>query len=253
MDILEALVSLGVNQSTLTVDEKRHLDEKGFLHLPAVLTATEVEAINRRQQELLDEEGDRAGLEVHQEAGADRLADLINKGPVFHVVLRSRRVLAAVATVLRWDLKFSSLNSRAARPGQGLQELHSDYGRLEVPGDHQGCNSIWLLDDFTPQNGATRAVPGTHRSTKLPTDEMSDPRAAHPNEQLLLGKAGDVFMFNTHTWHGGTLNRTDRPRRAMHAYFVRRHQRQQLDQQKYLRDETRRQLSEAELVILGVQ
>ena len=252
MDIIEALVSLGVNQSTLTADQKQSLDVDGFLHLPAMLSQAEVNAINARQQELLDAEGENAGKEVHQEAGTDRLSDLINKGAMFHVVLRNPKVLAAIASVLRWDLKLSSLNSRAAQPGKGLQDLHADWGRLEVPGDYQVCNSIWLLDDFTPTNGATRAVPGTHRTTKMPRDEMPDTKAAHPNEQLLLGKAGDVFVFNSHTWHGGTINRTPKPRRALHGYFTRRHHVQQLDQRKYLKEETRRQLSEAELVILGV-
>ena len=252
MDILDALVSMGVNQSVLKPTEKATLDVDGFLHIPGVLNRTQIDAINARQQELLNEEGDHAGTEVHQEPGTDRLSDLINKGTAFHVVLKSKKVLAAIASVLRWDLKLSSLNARAAQPGSGLQELHADWGRLEVPGDYQVCNSIWLLDDFTPENGATRAVAGTHRSTALPGDKMPDPKAAHPSERLLLGKAGDVFVFNSHTWHGGTLNRTDKPRRAIHGYFCRRHVTQQLDQQKYLRAETREQLSDAELTILDV-
>ena len=252
MDILEALVSMGVNQSTLSQDQKKQLDEQGYLHVPGVLTRSQVDAINHRCAQLVEAEGDNAGKEVHQEPGTDRLADLMNKGEEFHVILRSKIVLAGIATALRWDLKLSSLNGRAAKPGQGLQALHADWGRLAVPGDYQVCNSIWLLDDFTTENGATRAVAGTHRSTALPGDEMKDPKDAHPREQLLLGKAGDVFVFNSHTWHGGTLNRTDKPRRAIHAYYCRRHVPQQLDQKKYARPETLRQLSEAERVILDV-
>jgi len=121
-------------------------------------------------------------------------------------------------------LKLSSLNSRAAQPGQGLQALHADWGRLEVPGDYQVCNSIWLLDDFTPDK-RRHSCGGRHasREPKCPAMKCPTRRAPHPSEQLLLGKAGDVFVFNSHTWHGGTLNRTSKPRRAMHAYFCRRH------------------------------
>jgi ectoine hydroxylase-related dioxygenase (phytanoyl-CoA dioxygenase family) len=252
MDILEALVSMGVNQSVLTQDQKRQLDEDGFLYVPGVLLREQVDAINHRLAKLLEAEAENAGKEVHQEPGTDRLSDLINKGSEFHVIFRSKAVLAAIATVLRWDLKLSSLNARAAKPGSGLQALHADWDRLAVPGDYQVCNSIWLLDDFTPENGATRAVAGTHRSTALPHDNGVDPKAPHPQEQLLLGKAGDVFVFNSHTWHGGTLNRTDKPRRAMHAYFCRRHVQQQLDQKKYIRPETLKQLSEAEKVLMEI-
>jgi len=61
MDIIEALVSMGINQSTLSQTQKEQLDVQGFLHLPGILPQAEVDAINRRQQELLDAEGSNAG------------------------------------------------------------------------------------------------------------------------------------------------------------------------------------------------
>jgi ectoine hydroxylase-related dioxygenase (phytanoyl-CoA dioxygenase family) len=252
LDITQALYALGVREDTLTQQEKAQLDCDGYLPLRGVMTLEQVEAICRRQAELLAVEGDKAGLEVHQERGTDRLSDLINKGSMFHIVLTEPRVLAAVAHVLCGDMKLSSLNSRNALPGQGLQGLHADWGRLETPDLYQVCNSLWLLDDLTPENGATRLVPGSQRSGKTPSDEMADPSAPHPKEILALGSAGDVFVVNSHTWHGGTLNRTERPRRMMHGYFCRRHQPQQLDQQKFLRRSTWEQLSEAARVVLGV-
>ena len=45
-------------------------------------------------------------------------------------------------------------------------------------------------------------------------------------------------MFNSHLWHGGTRNRTAPPRRALHSYFTRRGNGQQLDQREYIRPET---------------
>ena len=252
MDIKEALYELGVRHDTLTPEQKGQLDCNGYLHLPAILSGENVEALKLRQQQLLELEGDKAGTEVHQERGTDRLSDLINKGTVFHVVLSEPTVLAAIAHVLETDLKLSSLNSRNALPGQGLQGLHADWGRLETPGTYQVCNSLWLLDDFTPENGATRLVPGTHRSDKTPAEVMSNPSAHHPDEILVQGQAGDVVVVNSHTWHGGTLNRTTGPRRVMHGYFCRRHQPQQLDQQLFLRRATWHQLSEAARVVLGV-
>lgn len=248
----EALYELGVRDDTLTPEQKEQLDRDGYLPLPGILSQEQVEALRARQAELLAEEGEKAGLEVHQERGTDRLSDLINKDPLFHIVLTHPKVLAAIAHVLKSDMKLSSLNSRNALPGQGLQGLHPDWGRLETPGDYQVCNSLWLLDDFTPDNGATRVVPGTQRGTQVPMDVMTDPTAPHPDEVMLLGKAGDVVVVNSHTWHGGTVNRTQGPRRVMHGYFCRRNQPQQLDQQRYLRPSTWDQLSPAARVILGV-
>lgn len=253
MNIQEALYELGVRNDTLSAQEKEFLDKNGYLPLGKILSDEQVEGLRKRQEELLAEEGDKAGLEVHQEAGTDRLSDLINKGTIYHVVITHPRLLAAIAHVLKGDLKLSSLNSRAALPGLGLQGLHADWDELETQGDYQVCNSVWLLDDFTPENGATRVVPGSHLQTKTPHQLLPDPSAPHPDEVVLLGKAGEVVVFNAHTWHGGTLNRTDKPRRAMHGYFTRRHQQQQLDQQKYLRQETWDALSPAARVVLGVQ
>jgi len=251
MTLPQALAALGVTAETLTKAERESLDSEGYLHLPGILDVTTVEAIRQRLDEILAAEGDQAGKEVHQEAGTERLADLVNKGREFDIFYTHPRVLAAVAHVLQNDLKLSSLNARFALPGEGLQGLHADWGRLETPGDFQVCNSIWLLDDFTTDNGSTRAVPGSHRwGSKLPDDDGADPRAPHPEEALLLGKAGDVFVFNSHTWHGGTLNRTDFRRRACHSYFCRRHQPQQLDQRKYVRPETLARIPQAARVVL---
>ena len=252
MNTQEALRALGVRDDTLTKDERTRLDEDGFLPLHGILAPQQIAAITARLAALLEAEGEQAGTEVHQEAGTDRLADLVNKDPIFEICFTHPRVLAGIAHVLKGNLKLSSLNSRAALPGEGLQALHADWSGAVAPGDYHVCNSIWLLDDFTERNGATRVVPGTHRSGKVPRDEMPDPRAAHPREKMLLAPAGTVVIFNSHVWHGGTLNSTDRPRRALHSYFCRRDQKQQLDQRAYIRPETYQRLSEAARYILDV-
>jgi ectoine hydroxylase-related dioxygenase (phytanoyl-CoA dioxygenase family) len=251
VDITTALTELGVTSGDLTDKERARLDEDGFVPLEGMLDAGRLEAMRRRTAELTAAEGERAGLEVHQEAGTDRLADLVNKDPMFDVCLTHPRILAAMAHVLK-DFILFSLNSRAALPGQGHQALHTDFGVPPEPGRYQVCNSIWLLDDFTEHNGATRIVAGSHRSGTLPGDAMEDPAAHHPDETLLLGRAGTVVIFNSHCWHGGTLNTTERPRRALHGAFCRRGVEQQLDQRAYLRPETSARLGPAALHILGV-
>ncbi len=252
MDIQDALYKLGVREDTLTDDEKNQLDRHGYLPLARILTLKQVTALANRLDSLTSEEGQEAGKEVHQEAGTDRLSDLVNKDPLFEICFTHPRVLAAIAHVLQGDVKLSSLNARAALPGQGLQALHADWGGAVEPDTYQVCNSIWLLDDFTAENGATRVVPGSQRSGKTPQETMEDPRAPHPDEVLLLAPAGTVVIFNSHTWHGGTLNRSSQRRRAIHSYFTRRGQPQQLDQKKFIRSETQARLNEAAQVILDI-
>ena len=251
MDMATALAELGVTETTLDAETAERLDRDGYAPLPGVLDRAQVEAIRARLAELMAAEGDQAGIEVHQEAGTDRLADLVNKGEMFRPCFTDSRVLACMAHVLG-DFKLSSLNFRAALPGQGHQNLHTDWGGPVEPGEYQVCNSIWLLDDFTASNGATRVVPGSHRARTVPRLALPDPAARHPDEVLITGPAGTVVVFNSHLWHGGTQNRTDGPRRATHAYFTRRGHGQQLDQQKYIRPQTLAALSPAARFILDV-
>lgn len=252
MEIAQALAELGADRQP-DAQTRQALDQDGFAAIPDVLSPNQLEQVRARLAELSEQEGPKAGLEVHQEAGTDRLADLVNKGDVFDVFYTDPPVLAAVAYVLGGDLKLSSLNSRAALPGQGLQALHADWGAPVPPGEYQVCNSIWLLDDFTAENGATRVVPGSHRSGQHPAQALADPSAPHPDQVQLLAKAGSVVVFNSHVWHGGTRNDSDRPRRAVHSYFTRRDQPQQLDQRAYLRHQTYLRLSPAERCILDVE
>jgi ectoine hydroxylase-related dioxygenase (phytanoyl-CoA dioxygenase family) len=252
MNTREALTTLGVRDDTLTPEEQEQLDRDGFLPLPGILTPEQVAQLGDTVNALLVAEGADGGKEVHQEAGTDRLANLVNKSPRFEICFTHPRVLAAIARVLPGEFKLSSLNGRAALPGEGLQALHADWDEPVAPGDYYVCNSIWLLDDFTAENGATRVVPGTQRNGRLPREALADPKATHPDETLLLAPAGTVVVFNSHTWHGGTRNLTDRPRRALHSYFCRRDQPQQFDQRAAITPQTYARLGEAARYLLDV-
>ncbi|HEY1819503.1 MAG TPA: phytanoyl-CoA dioxygenase family protein [Trebonia sp.] len=251
MDMTTALTGLGVATGSIDDETRERLDRDGYAPLAGVVPGHRLAVMRARLAALLAAEGDRAGLEVHQEAGTDRLSDLVNKDPVFDICFTDPRVLACVQHVLG-EFKLSSLNFRAALPGQGLQALHAEGKPVTDPARYQVCNSVWLLDDFTADNGATRVVPGSHRSGKSAGDVLPDTRAAHPEEVLLLAPAGTVVVFNSHLWHGGTLNHSSGPRRALHSYFTRRGNHQQLDQKKYVQQATLSRLSPAARFVLGV-
>jgi len=252
MTMTEALGTLGVRDDTLSLDDRAALDENGYLALPTFLSNHDVRRLRSRFDELIVEEGDGAGQEVHQEEGTHRLANLVNKGAAFEVCFTHPKILAAMRHVLGPEFKLSSLNGRAPLPGSGLQALHADWPEAVEPGDYRVCNSIWLLSDFTQENGATRVVPGSHRSGKHPRQDMEDPKASHPDEVILTEAAGTIAIFNSHVWHGGTLNRTDKPRYGLHAYFCRRDQKQQTDQKAKISNETYSRLSEAARTVLDV-
>jgi hypothetical protein len=257
---MDALYQLNVREDTLTEGEKNFLDEKGYLNLGPLLSKDQVDKINEKLIWLMSHEGDKAGSELldspyirhPKEAGADRLADLVNKGEIFDVFYTHPRVLAGISHVLGKSIKLSSLNYRAAKPGMGLQKLHVDWHEAVTPGQYKVCNSIWLLDDFSKKNGATRIVPGSHLSGILPQDVLSNQEAPHPDEVIIEAPAGSVFIFNSHAWHGGTTNQTKKSRRSIHSYFCRFDQPQQVDQSRYIKDETLKRLPPAAVKILGL-
>ena len=230
----------------LTTEEIAFLDSNGYLPLGQLLDTQQVQAVNQRIAELMEQEGDAAGSELMaskyirhpKEEGADRLADLVNKGSEFDVFYTHQRVLAGIEAVLGQAYKLSSLNYRSAKPGKGHQKLHVDWKNTAFEGSFKVCNSIWLLDDFTAENGSTRIVPKTHRSPVLPEEAMADPNEKHPDEIRIIAPAGSVFIFNSHVWHGGTTNFTNHDRRSIHSYFCTSEQPQQIDQKKYITEET---------------
>jgi ectoine hydroxylase-related dioxygenase (phytanoyl-CoA dioxygenase family) len=252
-DLREALAQLGAWPDLLTEEERRHLDEDGFVVLAGLLDFDQVEALRQRYDELVALEGDQAGGEFHQEAGTHRLANLVNKGAIFDALWTNPKQLAAIDYVLNGrEIKLSSLNGRSALPGAGHQGLHTDWARTVPQGEYEACNSMWMLDDFTAQNGATRVVPGSHRWGRRPTEVLADPVEAHPDEILVTGRAGSVVVFNAHLWHSGRNNSSGRPRHAVHAFFIRRDATPQTVQRDYLQPGTAARLSPGALYLLDV-
>jgi ectoine hydroxylase-related dioxygenase (phytanoyl-CoA dioxygenase family) len=223
--------------------EKRSLDEDGYVVLPEFIPDELRAALRKRIHQFFDEEGELAGSEFKYEPGCGRLANLADKGEVFLRALLVPGLRERVAHVLGPALKLSSLNARRVPPSAGAQPLHADMAAVADERGYWVCNTVWLLDDFTPQNGTLRVVPGSHRWGALPQSRLADPSADHPDEVKVSARAGTLVVMNAHLWHGGTVNRTSFPRTAMHAFFARRDRPQQQCQRRMLRPEVQAGLS----------
>lgn len=213
----------------------RQLDDLGYVLLPGVMDARLLSRLRERVAELFALEGDAAGSEFKIEQGARRLANLVNKGTIFREIIAHATVLPLVGHVLRGSVKLSSLNARSVNPGWDTpQPLHCDMSAIPDERGAWVCNTVWMLDDFTEQNGALRVVAGSHGWGRLPKAALADPLADFPGQTIITGAAGSVIVLNAHLWHGGLANRTPRPRTAVHAFYCRRDKPQQLHQRKWL-------------------
>jgi len=76
------------------------------------------------------------------------------------------------------------------------------------------ANMMWMANDFTVANGATRIVPGSHLSGCLPDPERTD-----YGEIPIEAPAGSVLVWEGRTWHAAGLNTADHPRYGVVTYF----------------------------------
>lgn len=222
----------------------RQLDDLGFVLLPGLMGRSLLGRLRAKVEQLFAWEGDAAGSEFKTEPGARRLANLVNKGQVFRQIILHLGVLPLVEHVLGGSVKLSSLNARSVQPHwDNPQPLHCDMGALPDERGAWVCNTVWVLDEFTPANGALRVVPGSHHWERLPQQALADPLADHPQQRVITGAAGSVIVMNAHLWHGGMANRTPCPRTAVHAFYCRRDKPQQQYQKQLLDAELQEGLS----------
>ena len=173
MKTAEALSQLGVNDQTLCAQQYQDLQGKGYFIVKNYFSKADVAWMGAEFDRLQAIEGEQGGHEVHTEAGAPRLSNILNKSTAFDVCLECKPLLAAAFHVLGPEIKVHGFNIRDAAPGQGHQRLHSDGPKIEV-GDYRVVNSLILIDPFEADNGATRIVPGTHQNGERPQDTLDD-------------------------------------------------------------------------------
>lgn len=214
----EALRERGIFLTPLSIDEVSALDRDGFVVMPRVIDREWLEGLRTA----FESGCEKNGSVVVKESGTRHVDDLINRDPVFERVITHPRVLSAVHHILPDGFRVGQLGGRDPLPGYGQQGLHADWTARTKGEPFRAVTTIWLLDDFTPENGATRLVPGTHFLSAGPSKSFADPSSRHPEQKIIVADAGSVLVFNGHLWHSGTANRSDKSRRVLQCAFVAR-------------------------------
>ena len=210
----------GVTQTTLSAREAEALDQDGYVVMTGVIDADWLARLRA-----VFESGSAANdhKPAVKERGTRHIDDLVNK-EAFDAVYTHPRVLAAVHHVLGCPFRLGQLHGRDPLPGYGQQGLHADWTTRSKGEPYHIVTTIWMLDDFTESNGATRLVPGTHRLLSPPSKSFADPASRHSEQKIIVGAAGSVLVFNGHLWHSGTRNESSHSRRALQCAFVGKHE-----------------------------
>ena len=235
--------------------QRKQLDEQGYLIFKNVLSPAEIEAVLARLEELWATEGDQAGEENYIEPGVRRLANLANKGEMFRGLYAHPLVLEVVESVMGPDARAAMVNARDVPPYTGVRmpfHMDSDKGRIRDEKGYSAATAIWMLDEFTSANGATAFVPGSHLLGKSPREVLTDLNASHPEEIVIEGQPGDVLVFNGHCWHAGRPNQTGNHRRAVLVHYLRADVPRPANRRQHLDAEHTAPLSHRERELLGV-
>eukprot|EP01051_Picozoa_sp_SAG22_P017967 SAG22_NODE_2901_length_2115_cov_1.831349_2_plen_320_part_00 len=214
----------------------------GWAIIPDVIPPGEVEAIRDDMARVYHEEG---------QPRVNYILNYLDHGAhTFSMHLSSPKVLEPVQSIFGGQhIRVRSNAGFYNPPGGGgggsvvrppASNLHADGPLLQqqpvrvaapYPDATIQITTIWMLSDFSPQNGSTVIVTGSHRTATNPTalhafrqteaaaaaasaalGDITDVSQPDPQMVHSVGKAGDVLMFDNRCWHGTGTNVSDGPR-----------------------------------------
>lgn len=207
---------------------KRDLDESGMCLVADALPAAEVARLRAAVVEAAFQDVDDGVACIDGGGANQRVWTLLNRGQIFHALATHPLAIELMTHVLGGQpgpsravdelpgFLLSNLSANIAGPGGEAMSIHQDQGYIPGPWPSFALNAniVWMLDDTTAANGATRVVAGSHRGGD--SDPVRQEQAAVPVE----GAAGTALVFDGRLWHGTGRNVTaDQKRHVILAYY----------------------------------
>ncbi|HEV7660279.1 MAG TPA: phytanoyl-CoA dioxygenase family protein [Allosphingosinicella sp.] len=189
----------------------------GFCVVPDLLSADQCLRTRRDYMRIL--EAERAENLHH--SGHQRILHLLMKGASFVDFVCHPFILAVWRRYLGDDVICSTMTGNALWPGSAELYWHVDHPFWTMPQPYPTLplagQVIWMLDDFTIENGATAGIAGSHRRGVLPTlgETWTD------DATILTGKRGSAVLADGAWWHTSRPNGTAETRCAVLATYIR--------------------------------
>ena len=206
----------------LTESEKHQLDQHGFLLLESLIPPDITTELREHALSLaVAEQKAGKGHSYLANDSAQRVWNLVDKGEIFEEAIQHPKMLAAMEYLLGADCTLSSFTVNVLYPSAPDAGLHIDYPLSGLPTPRPNfpmvANSVWFLDDWTLENGATRCVPESHRRLEA----LPEPGVAYDDALQICGPRGSVLIVNGAIWHGSSENRTNESRVGLLGFFCR--------------------------------
>lgn len=212
--------------ATLTADPAAiapAIERDGYAVVADVLDADFVSRAKEELERAIEAEVAYHGGTDYSDYGMVLLCSLY--GGAFLDLLSNERLLGGFEAVLGPGCILYAYTSSSMPPGRSnfSRRIHVDSPRL-IPGYVTNVGATILLDDFTPENGPTSFLPGSHTRGEAPSEEEYSSGALE-----VVAPAGSVFFFNARLWHAGGANRTDTWRHALTMNVCRPYMKQRID------------------------
>lgn len=183
----------------------RILSEEGFLIVEDVLQSHVLSCLKAELKPWFTRA--RKGEGMFLGRGTKRFSALFAKSAMTKLLALDPLMLALSDNVLKagGSCETYEINLTQAigiEPGEPAQIMHRDDDIWPISYDGEVMlNAIWMLDDFTEENGATRVIPGSHKWPRV--------RHPEPGEAIYAeASAGSLLVFLGSTLHGGGANRS---------------------------------------------
>ncbi len=152
-----------------------------------------------------------------------RWLDLLNDGEVWQRVAIHPWLMQVLPKVLGEGFLLSTMATAVVGADEPEQPVHDDDSVYDFPRPHPNlvCNTMWALDDFTEETGATRIIPGSNHWPQDP-----DLTAKYDTVPMLMPK-GSICPFVGSLYHGAGHNRSGRDRVALTINYCSGSMRQQ--------------------------
>lgn len=218
---------------------------KGFAIVEQIISPQEVAILRDRLQACIDEDLEKWKDQPYQDAWM--VHNLMVRGmPFAH--LMENELLQAYLSELLGDTCIIYAYTSSSMPPKGTnysRRIHVDCPRI-IEGYITNVGVMIILDDFTPQNGASYFLPNSSLRAEPPTEEEFFAAA-----EQVYPKAGDAVFFNARIWHRGGVNETEAPRHAVTMNVCRSYMRQRFDYPRLVGPEIVEQLGEVGKRFLG--
>ena len=195
------------------LDQIEHdLQEIGFHIVENVITPAEADAARAAVSELVEEDIANGHDHSYGDGKIRRVWALVGKSPIFRRFIQHPTVIAVWKRMLGEDVIASTFTANIVGPGAPTGGWHIDYPywamQAPFPAGALTGQTVWMLDDFTEENGATACIAGSHKTRRRPELGEADGMEA----AIAVAPKGAILFTNGAIWHQSRPNRTGNPR-----------------------------------------